>query len=273
VRTTPGRISPETFPIAATATAPAYDFPAEKAPARAPERAAPLPIRGQQPLFSGNAFEPRIIPFDSLTTQSERDSIRARAADIARPEPLKNPSVGLPRPKPKKSRNVDQRHLDFMGQEEVLAPTEQSIICDAPVAPVALRLEAALIDSFPVVVIWALGIAGFKYSGAAFALDKHVLPFVVLAFLTVPFFYKLLWTFAGRDSIGLTKAGLRLVDFDGNPPSHSRRYQRFLGTILSVSAAGVGLIWSLVDEDGLTWHDHISSTFPTIASSVIDRQF
>jgi hypothetical protein len=27
----------------------------------------------------------------------------------------------------------------------------------------------------------------------------------------------------------------------------------------------MGLIWALVDEDSLTWHDHISSTFPTLA--------
>ncbi len=35
--------------------------------------------------------------------------------------------------------------------------------------------------------------------------------------------------------------------------------------MLSLFAGGIGLVWSLVDEDGLTWHDHISATFPTIA--------
>jgi uncharacterized RDD family membrane protein YckC len=64
----------------------------------------------------------------------------------------------------------------------------------------------------------------------------------------------------------MRKAGLQLVDFDGNPPSQARRYLRLFGSILSFLAAGIGLIWSLVDEDRLTWHDHISSTFPTIAS-------
>jgi hypothetical protein len=24
------------------------------------------------------------------------------------------------------------------------------------------------------------------------------------------------------------------------------------------------LVWALVDEESLTWHDHISKTFPTI---------
>jgi hypothetical protein len=56
------------------------------------------------------------------------------------------------------------------------------------------------------------------------------------------------------------------VDFDGNSPSQARRYQRLLGTLLSWLAAGLGIIWVLVDEDGLSWHDHISSTFPAIVS-------
>jgi uncharacterized RDD family membrane protein YckC len=96
--------------------------------------------------------------------------------------------------------------------------------------------------------------------------DKHVLPFFALAFMTVPLFYKLLWAFAGSDTAGMRCAGLRLVDFDGNPPSRSHRYQRVLGSVLSLLAAGIGLVWSLVDEDSLTWHDHISSSFPTLAS-------
>jgi uncharacterized RDD family membrane protein YckC len=64
----------------------------------------------------------------------------------------------------------------------------------------------------------------------------------------------------------MQRVGVRLVDFDGNPPSQKRRYQRLFGSILSFLAAGVGLIWALVDEDSLTWHDHISATFPTIDS-------
>ena len=39
---------------------------------------------------------------------------------------------------------------------------------------------------------------------------------------------------------------------------------RLGGSVLSFLAAGIGLVWSLVDEDRLTWQDHISSTFPTI---------
>ena len=261
MRGVPSRISPETFPIAATATAPAYDFEPELD--RNPVR---TPGPGQQPLFLNQVAEPRVIPFESLTTPAERESIRARAADLARPAPLKTARVEVRHARPRKAKSRDQRTLDFQGHEEVLTPPQSNIICDAPVAPTALRVEAALIDAVLILSGYVFGAALFIYEQGRISPDKHVLPFLLLALATVPFIYKLIWTAAGRDSLGMQCAGLRLVDFDGNPPALERRYQRLFGSFLSFLAAGVGLIWALVDEDGLTWHDHISSTFPTIDS-------
>jgi uncharacterized RDD family membrane protein YckC len=263
----PARISPETYPIAATATAPAYEYLSEPHGAAEPlvrERAS-IP-EGQQALFSTPAFDPRVIPFDSLTTQAERESIRARAAELARPAPLKTEKIEAPRARARKSHSTDQRRLDFMGAEQVLPLPQSSIICDAPVAPLALRVQAAAIDGLLVALGCGFGVALFEAFGGQLSLDRHAIPFFALAVLTVPLFYKLLWIFAGRDTAGMRKAGLQLVDFDGNPPSRARRYQRLCGTLLSFAAAGIGVIWALVDEDGLTWHDHISSTFPTIVS-------
>jgi len=269
VRSTPARISPNTYPIAATATATSYDYEPEVAvavPIPVNSAAEPSAPAGQQALFSTLVSGPRVIPFESLTTQSERQSIRARVADLPRPTPLKTERVQVRHARPREPRSADQRRLEFLGQEEVLAPPQSSIICDAPVAPVVLRLEAGVIDTSLIALGCTFVAGAFLYAGGRFSLDKHVLLFLALAFLTVPLAYKLLWTFAGRDTIGMRCAGLRLVDFDGNPPSHTRRYHRLFGAILSLLAAAVGLIWCLVDEDCLTWHDHISGTFLTLAS-------
>ncbi len=270
VRNAPNRISPHTYPIAATATAPAYDYQADTAPfSTRPETVAaePTPKTGQQALFPAASSEPRVIPFDSLTTQAERESIRARGAELVRPAPVKTAKVEVRHARPRKTPAADQRRLDFLGQEEVLVTRpESTIICDAPVAPTRLRMEAAFTDGALMALGCTLGVALFAFKGIGFSFDRHALPFFALALLTVPFFYKLLWTFMGRDTPGMRYAGLQLVDFDGNPPSPSRRYQRLFGSMLSLAAAGIGLVWSFVDEDGLTWHDHISSTFPTIAS-------
>jgi uncharacterized RDD family membrane protein YckC len=258
VRPTPSRVSPETFPIAATATAPAYDCEP------APETHTAAVENQQQALFSSPATDARVIPFDSLATQAERESIRARAAELVRPAPVKTARMEVRHARPRKASSLHQRTLDFQGQKGILTPAESNIICDAPVAPISLRVKAALIDTLVVLsgLIAASGLFIFKIGEIMH--DKRVLPFVCLALLGIPALYKLVWTHAGRDSFGMQCAGLRLVDFDGNPPSQQRRYQRFLGSLLSVLAAGVGLIWAFVDQDSLTWHDHISGTFPTL---------
>ncbi len=225
-------------------------------------------------MFETAGADPRIIAFESLTTPAERQSIQARAAGLSRPSPLKTERVEVKHARPAKTRSAartranDQRHLEFEGQEGILPQTCPSIICDAPVAPAWLRLEAALIDSIIIAIPCCFAVALFAYVGGSLsgiAGNKYFLPLVLISLATIPVFYKLLWAFADCDSIGMQRAGLQLVDFDGNPPSKSRRYQRFLGSLLSLLAAGIGLVWSLVDEDRLTWHDHISNTFPTLA--------
>lgn len=263
VRNTPSRISPASYPIAATATARAYDFQTEdEAEEAQPERKAPE--AGQQQLFPNASTEPRVIPFDSLTTPAERESIRARAADLLRPEPVKSGKVEVRPARRRKSRSSHQGQLEFLTPEQGLHRPQSSILCDAPVAPSALRVEAAAIDAVLMAIGCLFGIGMFAYVGGHFSFDKHLLPFFALALLTVPVFYKVLWTLAGQDTIGMKYAGIQLVDFDGNPPSLERRYQRLFGSFISLLAAGIGMIWSLVDEDSLTWHDHMSGTFPTI---------
>ncbi len=167
--------------------------------------------------------------------------------------------------RPRKKTSADQQTLDLFGSEEVLSLPQSHIICDAPVAPNSLRIQAATIDGLLMLAGMALILAGFAYVGGLEALDKHSIPFLIAALITVPIFYKAMWAFMNRDSYGTKAAGLIIVDFDGNPPSQSRRYHRLLGSFVSVLAAGIGLVWALVDEDSLTWHDHISSTFPTVA--------
>jgi hypothetical protein len=227
-----------------------------------------LSAKEQQALFS-NPNPARVISFESLRSPSEQRSIRARGAEMhaARPAPAPQAKVELKRAKARKKATENQQRLDFLGVEEVVSPPQSHIICDAPVAPPMMRAEAALIDGAIMLGPVILGLAIFLYEGGQIVLNKSTTPFLVAVLFTVPILYKLLWSWAGRDSVGLSVKGLRLVDFDGNPPSRERRYQRSLASFISFLAAGIGLVWALVDEDALTWHDHMSSTFPTISGS------
>ena len=57
---------------------------------------------------------------------------------------------------------------------------------------------------------------------------------------------------------------MKLINFDGSPIDRRERGIRFAAAWLSLCSAGLGLLWSLADEESLTWHDHMSKTFPTI---------
>lgn len=210
--------------------------------------------------------DPRVIPFDS---HARGDATHGRPTEISRPAPLKVEKIEVsPRARrrsdPKGGRRLEQQRLDLFGESQVLTQPQSTIICDAPVAPSALRSQAAIVDSIVVLMGCALAVTVFRLAGGAFLLDRHLLPLFLCSLGTIPVAYKFLWSYAGLDSVGMQAARLRLIDFDGNSPSRERRLQRALGSFVSVLAAGIGLVWALVDQDGLTWHDHMSGTFPTL---------
>ncbi len=140
---------------------------------------------------------------------------------------------------------------------------EAVIYCDAPVAVPAHRAMAAAIDTSMVLIGLGLFLVVFFLSGGDIVLSRNNAPFLVGAVLGVAFFYRLLWYMADVDTPGLRFAGLRLVNFDGRAPGRKQRRLRQVAGLLSFLSVGLGLVWALVDEERLTWHDHISKTFPT----------
>src|SRR6478672_9285618 len=104
------------FPVSKGATAHAHDLDAfEQSSPPTPQAAASA---GQQALFS-NPNPSRLVAFESLTSPRERESIRARAAEVADQETLKRARVEVRRARPAKG-GAGQQRLDLFGQEEVL---------------------------------------------------------------------------------------------------------------------------------------------------------
>jgi uncharacterized RDD family membrane protein YckC len=131
------------------------------------------------------------------------------------------------------------------------------------VAVATQRTLAAVADSVAVIVGAALFLGLAAWAGVDLAVRGNVflLPLAMTAIVAV--LYRGIWCLANRDTPGMRFAGLRLVDFDGRTPRRDYRIVRQFAGALSLVSAGVGLIWALVDDEGLTWHDHISKTFPT----------
>lgn len=249
------RPAPENY--ISTSTAPALDYVPGREFAPPPESiASPQNPSYQPPLFRDVSGGPKVIPIPMLTP------VRPRAREDS--SQAKRP-VRVARSR----RGSDlQQSLNFNGQStnnSVNTEVQAVIYCDAPVASPTHRLLAAAIDASLVLVAVGVFLAIFFISGGVMAFTRQNLPFFLSVAVLVALLYRSLWHLAGGDSPGMCFAGLKLVDFDGRHPDRDQRGMRQIASLLSLVSAGLGLVWALVDEENLTWHDHISKTFPTQA--------
>lgn len=123
------------------------------------------------------------------------------------------------------------------------------------------RLIAAALDASIVVIATAVFMLVFYLAGGQLA--RQTLPIFGGIAIVFALLYNVLWCLGDGDSAGMQWAHLRLVNFDGRPPDREQRFYRLVSGCVSLLAAGLGLLWALVDEEALTWHDHMSKTFPT----------
>ena len=263
--------APGAFPIRATASAAAAAAPAlaplhglEPLPGGHPVPAQPPETNYQPSLFSNGSRDgspSKVIPIPTLTPLHPYHRETARR----RPNPRATaPARGQQHRRAEFQQGHLQQSLGFQdAPAEVRVQPGETIDCDAPVATPAHRLVAATVDASLILVAVGVFLAIFFLSGGQVALDRQALSFIIGVTAVIALFYRALWCLANGDSPGMRFAGLHLVDFDGRRPDREQRGIRQIASMLSLLSAGLGLVWALVDEENLTWHDHISKTFPT----------
>jgi uncharacterized RDD family membrane protein YckC len=122
------------------------------------------------------------------------------------------------------------------------------------------RMLAGLLDG----LVLAAALAGF---GAIFVWvnpQRPPIPVLAMAVLVVAVLlwaaYEFLFMVYTGSTPGLRLARLRLVRFDGASAQRRVRRWRVLASYLSAFSLGLGYLWSILDEDGLCWHDRITRT-------------
>ncbi|HEV2198784.1 MAG TPA: RDD family protein [Bryobacteraceae bacterium] len=252
------RPAPDTYPVM-TATAPAFEaLPGGRPMSAAPNPASaaqsgarppdpsPAQLGHQGSLFPG----PKVVPLPTLAP--------VRPPGGARRGSTRPPGPRTPR------RTDSQQSLDFSDVNQPLDMQVEAVIyCDAPVAVPTHRLIAAAVDASMILIAVGLFMGVFLLSGGRLVFTKQLAPLFLGMVGALWVMYHMLWCLADGDTPGMRFAGLRLVNFDGRIPDRDQRGVRQAAYVLSVLSAGVGLLWALVDEENLTWHDHISKTFPT----------
>lgn len=127
------------------------------------------------------------------------------------------------------------------------------------------RLGAMLYDSILLLGILMLATALVSIPYEVISHEKiyeATLPLALMRLYlitVVAAFYVYFWTRGGQ-TLGMRAWRFRVIREDGNNLRFGSALARFDWAILSLLPAGWGLLWSLVDRDGLAWHDRKSRT-------------
>lgn len=113
-----------------------------------------------------------------------------------------------------------------------------------------LLLLAALLFVFTLVVLFARG--GRAVSPGTWWFELSLLGVCAAFFIGF-------WVHGGQ-TLGMRAWRLKIVDREGRPVGWRRASGRWLAAAVSALPAGLGFWWSLVDRDGLCWHDRWSGT-------------
>jgi len=139
-----------------------------------------------------------------------------------------------------------------------------------PVASMDDRRIAALADAACLLFAYGGFLMLFGSLGGQFTLSKLSAAVYASTFAIVYLQYFALFTIFGGTTPGMMLRGLQVVSFSGEPPTPRQMLWRSAGYVLSAGTLFLGFLWSMWDEDELTWHDRVSHTYLSKAESFAD---
>ncbi len=144
--------------------------------------------------------------------------------------------------------------LEDLPERVFLAP-------DVELAPLSRRAMAAVVNG-------SLIVGAYLAAAIVAASNVKVLPGLkelevgsAIGVIVAGALYMTLFYVLANGTPGMRYAGLSLCTFDGQSPTRTQRCARLVALLLSLLPAGLGVLWSIFDEDNLGWHDRLSGTY------------
>ena len=175
-----------------------------------------------------------------------------------------------PRKREDDTRMVIDVSLPPEGEASVAGETAKMWAGDSvglyPVATMEERRLAALIDTACLLFAYGAFLALFRVAllasqGGDFTVNKLSGAVCLATFAIVYLQYFALFTIFGGTTPGMMMRGLEVASFSGEPPTPRQMLWRSVGYVLSAGTFFLGFVWSMWDEEELTWHDRISKTY------------
>lgn len=130
-----------------------------------------------------------------------------------------------------------------------------------PVAPVGLRLMAGAVDG--ALILASFVSAGFlvahQFSHPPEGKAGEIFGVCLLALIGL-LYYAFFFAFPVCTP-GMRYAGIGLCTFDDQSPTRAQLRRRLGAMALSLLPVGLGIAWSIFDDDHMSWHDRYSQTY------------
>lgn len=143
--------------------------------------------------------------------------------------------------------------------------SQEEELMHVPAGPVVarfgLRVKATAIDGGLIIASLLLFVAVVAKLAGPIELG---LPIALGAFGTLIVFlivYQVLFFTFGDQTPGMRCARIGFCTFHDENPSRAAIRRRIWAQAVSICALGLGLVWALIDEDRLSWHDRISKMY------------
>lgn len=155
----------------------------------------------------------------------------------------------------------DVRFVDENGFYRALNIMTEIANLSSRYAGLGRRLMAIIYDLFLLLALLFIttAIAMAFNRGNAIEPDQALYPYYVSSLLVVSFiFYGWFWTHGGQ-TLGMKTWKMKLQQMNGHTVTWQLAFIRFITAIISLSAGGLGFLWSLFHPQKCTWHDIASS--------------
>ena len=160
----------------------------------------------------------------------------------------------------------ETEHANEVVRESAIGARQELL----PTASIEERRLAATIDTGCLLFAYGAFLALFGALGGEFTLSKLSGEVCIATFAIVYLQYFALFTIFGGTTPGMMLRGLQVVSFTGEPPTPRQMLLRSAGYMLSAGTFFLGFVWSMWDEDALTWHDRMSRTYLSSVESYAD---
>ena len=240
------------------------EFPRELIATR---RIRPRNVEGPADVQSGTQLSIFEVDPETIQTEAPAEAVApVRSAAWTEAEPLLSHAQAVAEPAAEASSQAADwstpewsgMKLGAQSRHEVAAPSLRDKLS---LAPLHTRLMAGVVDTAVVVAV-----ASFAWLTLALGMSHSLAPRLAEgmgagAIVLVGLLYHAFFCMLAIPSLGMRYAGLSLCTFDNMFPTPEQLRRRFAAMALSMLPMGLGMAWSLFDEDHLAWHDRYSQTY------------